>query len=106
MKRQLVLLAAALVFSLSASAGGLQYALGVKGLACPFCAYGIEKHLNGLEGVETVAVNVADGRVLVTMAGDAELSREKAEQAVDRAGFTLDDFEQVEDGPNGKDDGG
>lgn len=105
MKRQLVLLAAALVFSLAALAAGPRYALEVNGLACPFCAYGIEKHLNKLEGVETVEVDVAGGRVLVTMAGDAELTRERAGQAVDRAGFTLESFEQVEDSEGEADDG-
>jgi mercuric ion binding protein len=86
MKRQLFLLAAGLAVSLAAVAGSPRYALDVKGLACPFCAYGIEKHLRNLEGVETVEVDVAGGRVLVTMTGDGELMRERAEQAVDRAG--------------------
>lgn len=97
MKRQLLLLTVGLALSLAALAGSPRYALGVKGLACPFCAYGIEKHLRKLEGVEAVEVDVAGGRVLVTMDGDADLTRERAEQAVDRAGFTLAAFEKLED---------
>lgn len=103
MKRQWVLLAAGLAFSLAALAGGPRYALEVQGLACPFCAYGIEKHLQQLDGVEAVETDIAGGRVLVTMAGDAELTRENAEQAVDRAGFTLEAFERLEDTPDERD---
>ena len=33
----------AMVLSGAAFAGGNQYALAVDGLACPFCAYGVEK---------------------------------------------------------------
>lgn len=103
MKRRLILLAVGLALSLAALAGGPRYALGVKGLACPFCSYGIEKRLLKLEGVEAVEVDVAGGRVLVTMAGDAELTRERAGRAVDRAGFTLDTFERLKGAANGDD---
>ena len=30
------------------------YVVGIDGLACPFCAYGIEKQIQKLEGVEQV----------------------------------------------------
>lgn len=42
-------------------AGGDRYQLQVDGLACPFCAYGIEKKLSRLEGIEQVTTNVANG---------------------------------------------
>ncbi len=34
------------------------YKLRVDGLACPFCAYGIEKQLSKLEGVERIDVDI------------------------------------------------
>lgn len=95
-------LLAGLALSLAALAGGPQYALGVKGLACPFCAYGIEKQLNQIDGVDAVEVDVETGRVLVTMEEGASLSRERAGQAVNDAGFTLGSFEQRRSGNGGE----
>lgn len=85
-------LLAGLALSLTALAGDPQYLLGVKGLACPFCAYGIEKHLYRIEGVDEVEVDIESGRVRVSMTEGASLSRERAEKAVDKAGFTLHSF--------------
>ena len=52
------LMLAALVFSVAALAADKSYVLGVDGLACPFCAYGIEKRLNKVDGVTGVEVDV------------------------------------------------
>lgn len=79
------------------------YALEVAGLACPFCAYGIEKRLGKLDGVDGVEVDIAGGRALVTMRPGASLTRERAAAAVDEAGFTLRGFEAVD--RDGADDG-
>lgn len=89
-------LLAGLALSLAAFANGPQYALGVNGLACPFCAYGIEKQLKNLEGVNQVTVDIAGSRVLVTVKEGVTLTREKASQAVDEAGFSLRSFRRVE----------
>lgn len=100
--KRLTALLAGLLLSLTALAAGPQYALEVKGLACPFCAYGIEKRLNKMEGVEEVEVDVAGGRVVVTMKKGATLTREKADKAVDEAGFSLASFQQVEQSQEGE----
>ena len=71
------------------------YSLTVDGLACPFCAYGIEKQLTALEGVESVEVDIDEGRVVVTMAEGAEIDEADFQQAVDDAGFTLRKVEQL-----------
>ncbi len=72
------------------------YSLGVDGLACPFCAYGIEKKLSAIEGVEKMEVDIRSGQVIVTMTEDASLSEDRARQAVNDAGFTLRSFAQNE----------
>ncbi len=69
------------------------YKLYVDGLACPFCAYGVEKKVGGLDGVEKVEIEIEDGIVAVTLAGGATLDEATAKQAVDEAGFTLRKFE-------------
>ena len=69
------------------------YRLYVDGLACPFCAYGVEKKVTGLAGVEKVEIDIGAGLVAVTMAEGASLTEDAARQAVDEAGFTLREFE-------------
>ena len=71
------------------------YTLTVDGLACPFCAYGIEKHINALEGVESIEIDIDEGTVLVTTADGAEIDEADLRQAVNDAGFTLRKVEQV-----------
>lgn len=70
-----------------------RYKLYVDGLACPFCAYGVEKKVTGLNGVEKVEIDIDAGLVAVTMAEGASLTEDAARKAVDEAGFTLREFE-------------
>ncbi len=73
------------------------YKLSVDGLACPFCAYGIEKQLSKLEGVARIDVDIEKGTVRVKLNEGATLDEATAKAAVKRAGFTLRAFEQVEE---------
>ena len=75
--------------AMSATAQAEVYSLYVDGLACPFCAYGIEKELTGLDGVEKVEVDINKGVVVVTAAEGARIPEASLRQAVDNAGFTL-----------------
>ncbi len=95
MKKFLSIPLLAIVLSTAAFAGGNQYALAVDGLACPFCAYGVETRLSAIEGVESVATDVKSGRVVVTLAEGKTLSEEAARQAVEDAGFTLRSLKQT-----------
>ena len=71
------------------------YSLYVDGLACPFCAYGVEKKVGGLKGVEKVEIDIENGRVTVTLDDGATLDEATARQAIDEAGFTLRKFEAL-----------
>ena len=84
----------------AALAATQSYRLKVDGLACPFCAYGIEKKLGALDGVDRLETNIADGTVVVTMKDGAVLDEATAKQAVKDAGFTLNGFEQMPPGGN------
>ena len=83
MKRWTLMSVVALALVSAGSAfAGEAYSLRVDGLSCPFCAYGIEKKLNSLDGVEAVNVELKDGAVLVTMRDGASLDEATARQAV------------------------
>ena len=87
--------ALALLFSLSALAAPTQYQLRIDGLACPFCAYGIEKELNRTAGVAAIDIDINNGTVTVTMNEGATMTEAKADRIVKDAGFTLRAFEQL-----------
>jgi len=91
-----MVLAAAVLATLTlpaAAAEGGRYRLRVNGLSCPFCAYGIEKKLGALEGVESVEVRLDEGAVIVRTRPGAELTEARARKAVEAAGFGLQGFE-------------
>ena len=96
MKKFLLIPLLAIALSTAAFAGGNQYALAVDGLACPFCAYGVEKNLSAIEGVESVETDVQSGHVVVTLIEGMTLSEDTARQAVEDAGFTLRALKQIQ----------
>jgi len=84
-----------LLLPVAAFAAPTQYQLRVDGLACPFCAYGIEKELKRTEGVAGIAIDINAGTVTVTMTEGATLTEAKAGRIVKDTGFTLRAFEEV-----------
>ena len=76
----------------SVYAAGDVYKIGVDGLACPFCVYGVEKQLNKIEGIENMEADIQDGKIVLLMREGSLLSEESVRQAVTRAGFTLRSF--------------
>jgi copper chaperone CopZ len=68
--------------------GATQAVVTVKGLQCPFCAYGIQKQLKRLKGVTNVEVELEKNQAIVTIAPDAKVTDADIERAVRRAGFT------------------
>ncbi len=78
--------------SVQAEDGKPAYTVEVDGLACPFCAYGIEKQLLAIEGVATVDTDIKLGSVTVTMQTGSMLAEDAARKAVEAAGFTIRGF--------------
>lgn len=76
----------------TAAEGQAVYTLQADGLACPFCAYGIEKQLTRIDGVESVETDVISGAVVITMEPGATLTEADAIRAVEAAGFTMREF--------------
>ncbi len=78
----------------AAPANSNVYRLYVDGLACPFCAYGVEKQVGGLDNVKSVDIQIDEGIVSVTMTPGKTLNKAAAKQAVSDAGFSLRKFEE------------
>ncbi len=85
-----------ILISTVALAAPQAYTLRVDGLACPFCAYGIEKKLSRIEGVKQIEVEIRTGTVTVIMVDGAILDEAAAGKAVKAAGFRLGGFDEVQ----------
>ncbi len=67
--------------------------LWVKGLACPFCTYNVERQLRKVPGVKSVDVTLETGRVTVALSKGQPPSEEQLRKAVKESGFTVDRVE-------------
>ena len=79
----LVLLSAAFTF-----ASIDEVRLHVKGLACPFCTFGIEKSLKKVPGVISAETTIRTGVVRVQMEPSTPLDYAALWEAVKESGFT------------------
>lgn len=70
-----------------------QAVVTVEGMQCPFCAYGIRKHLAKLPGARKVEVELAKNQAIVTFAPDATVGDKDIQRAVRNAGFTAGKIE-------------
>jgi len=89
MKKVIALMIIALVTSVSAFADGTRYQMRVDGLACPYCAYGIEKNLKKIDGVEKIEVDLDNGLVIVDVASGVTLTDAQMVKLFTDAGFTF-----------------
>ena len=88
------LIAAAISGSTSASAEGLVHAKQVIfGMDCAPCAYGMEKGLKALPGVQSVAVSLNEGYAEVNIAPNSSTSLTDIREVVRKGGFTPKDAE-------------
>lgn len=62
--------------------------VAVNGMACPFCAFGVEKRLKKVQGVERVVVSTKDGIATLTAKAQQSIDVEQIPRAVRSAGFT------------------
>ncbi len=60
----------------------------VKGLACPFCAYGLEKKLKETDGVKSIKIDIEEGLAYLSVLKSQKPTKETLENIVTDAGFT------------------
>ncbi len=92
------LLAAILIWMAGAAwAGGKQaWEMRVDGLACPYCAYGVEKKLKAIDGVEQVQVDLEQGLVKVQAKDSVQLTEPQMETLFRDAGFTFRSMKKLD----------
>lgn len=60
----------------------------VKGLGCPFCAYGLEKKFKELKGLQKPVIDMETGKFTFRYPSEKKLTIEQVERQVDAAGYT------------------
>lgn len=66
-----------------------RYVMRVDGLACPYCAYGVEKKLKQIEGVTAIDIDLDSGVVTVEVREDVHLRESDMQKLFNDAGFTF-----------------
>ncbi|MBI4657770.1 MAG: heavy-metal-associated domain-containing protein [Verrucomicrobia bacterium] len=84
-----ILLAVGLWNTPSAIAQIQNASVKVDGLACPFCAYGLEKQLKRIPGVTKAETDLKDGRVNLAFTKKKQVTVTELQQAVQKAGFSV-----------------
>ena len=82
----------------------LEGELEVSGMACPFCAFGIEKKLRAIPGVSDVTIFLDEGRVQVAFLPENDAVPDDIEGAVEKAGFKLSTLRLTVQGRFAEDD--
>ena len=62
--------------------------VAVDGLACPFCAYGVEKRLKKVGGVDSVRVSSRDNEATLSAKSKESIAVAEIPRAIKKAGFT------------------
>ena len=60
----------------------------VDGLSCPFCAYGLEKKLSDLDGVDSIKIDIENGMLTLIVQEDKTINEEVIKEKIKEAGFT------------------
>lgn len=102
MKRAIIysILAVFLIFTYTrpVQARSDELILRVDGLACPFCAYGLEKKIMKLKGIQSYDVDMKKGEVYIGLEDIADINIDALKKAVKEAGFTLRGIRLKKDG--------
>ncbi|MDF1630896.1 MAG: heavy-metal-associated domain-containing protein [Alcanivoracaceae bacterium] len=93
--RRLLSILMLLALAFPAWSAELRYMLRVDGLACPYCAYGIEKKIKALDGVDKTSVEIMlnDGLVIFQADTPEPMTEASLKTLINDAGFTLRQFQ-------------
>jgi copper chaperone CopZ len=62
--------------------------VSVDGMACPFCAFGVEKRLRGVDGASSIEVSMKDGTATITAQEGRSVEVSQVPGAIRDAGFS------------------
>jgi len=60
----------------------------VDGMACPFCAFSVEKKLERIRGVDSLEIRINESRLVLWINPDVSVDSTVVKQKITEAGFT------------------
>ena len=93
MKKLSILLLVAGLFVSGANSQIVKVNQTVFGMDCAPCAYGLERGLQKLDGIEKVKVSLNEGKAFLNLAADNSLTLQKIHEEVENNGFSPRDAE-------------
>jgi copper chaperone CopZ len=78
-----------------AGGGPQRITVTVTGLSCPFCAYGLEKRLRRLEGLDSLHIEFQSGQVALYLRDGSKVGDQEIRRLVTDAGFEARKIERV-----------
>jgi len=69
-----------------------RFTIEVDGLACSFCAYGLEKKLYNMDSIDSLVIDINEGLVKIFLKKDKQISKSDINARIEEAGFTLQKF--------------
>ena len=93
--KRLLAVAVFVLFGVAARAQYEQVNLTVFGMDCAPCAHAIHVSMKGIQGVNTVDVDLNTGLVTIKLAPDNKASMRQFNEAVEKNGFTHKDAEVI-----------
>ena len=82
----------------------LSVTVAVDGMACPFCAYGVEKKLKKVVGVGSISIDMESGKATLTAAEDSSIDLPGVPVAIRKSGFTPGEIQVIATGTIEKSD--
>ncbi len=61
----------------------------IKGMVCPYCAFGMEKKLKEISGVNNVEIELEEGLAYISTLKEQKPSKESIRNIILNAGFTV-----------------
>ena len=104
MKRIALIIVLAVFGTLSSNAQITKVDQEVFGMDCAPCAYGLERGLKGMDGIEKVRVSLNDGKAYLDLAANSSLSLKQIQEEVKQSGFSAKNAEVVLEGQLVKED--
>lgn len=95
MKKLFLIAIFILFYRTSIAEGGTVYTIRVDGMACPYCAYGVEKSFKQIKGVKEITFDLDNGLVIVSVEERIELTHRQMELLFKNAGFTYRGMTQL-----------
>ncbi len=86
--KKIIVIVAALFFTVATYAQNDAFSIKVDGLGCPYCAFGLEKKMKEMDQVKTVNIDIETGTLEFDVPSSDALGLDDVFAQINKAGYT------------------